>query len=193
MDCTQHPDVSVHLSRDNLQMAQQAATSGCVTEKIISTCDASVFLLHPTYHHAPVSFFLSPLFDFDHGCIRLHPLGWFLHPRHTKKEPSGVTERRPYQHQVDICCLPYSPLCLCSHFFLCLFSLSFIIISEMSSSKGKERNFLALLSSLKERNVSFPPPWPPCPSCSRWSWSPRTRQTRQNSRRRIVRRVSRGF
>ena len=54
----------------------------------------------------PLSFFLSPLFDFDHGCIRLHPLGWFLHPCHTKTEPSDAsffsTERRPYQHQVDI-------------------------------------------------------------------------------------------
>ena len=58
MDCTQHPDVSVHLSRDNLQMAQQAATSGCVTEKIISTYDASVSLLHPTYHHQCLSFVL---------------------------------------------------------------------------------------------------------------------------------------
>ena len=48
----------------------------------------------------PVSFFLSPLFDFDHGCICLHPLGWLLHPCNTKTEPSGAsffsTECRPY-------------------------------------------------------------------------------------------------
>ena len=80
----------------------------------------------------PVSFCLSPLFDFDHGCICLHPLGWLLHPCHTKTEPSGAsffsTECRPYQHQVDILLSTLSPHCLCSHFFLCLFSLSFVII-----------------------------------------------------------------
>ena len=70
----------------------------------------------------PVFFFRSPLFDFDHGCICLHPLGWLLHPCHTKTEPSGAsflsTECRPYQHQVDIL---LSPLPLLTFFSLSVF------------------------------------------------------------------------